>query len=70
MDLESVNGHANEPIESSRLLDSPLSRRGFVTKAMDGITDADDLERIETEPMRFVFRVDAFDAERGREGLE
>lgn len=34
MNLESVNVHSNEPIESSKLLDSPLSRRGFVTKGM------------------------------------
>ncbi|MEI6665465.1 MAG: hypothetical protein WCL53_04865, partial [Chloroflexota bacterium] len=34
MNTESVNGHSNEPIESSKLLDSPLSRRGFVTKGM------------------------------------
>jgi len=37
---------------------------------MDRITDADDLERIEAKPMRFVLRVDALDGERSREALE
>jgi len=46
------------------------ARGRFITEAMDGITDADDLERIEPEPMRFVLRVDALDAERSREAAE
>jgi len=46
------------------------SRGGFVTKAMDRITDADDLERIQAKPMRFVLRVDALEGERSREALE
>ncbi len=46
------------------------ARGGFVTKAMDGITYAEDLERVEAEPAGFVFRVDSLDAKLGCQCLE
>jgi hypothetical protein len=37
------------------------ARGSFVAKAMDGITYAEDLERVEAEAAGLVFRVDAIE---------
>ena len=42
-------------------------RGRFVAKAMHRVTNADDLERVQSESVCFVFRVDTLNAERGCE---